>query len=137
MGFIILVSFTLSSYTTVLPTNRKHITNCFIGKNKPYNYDYLQVLSYALKTQKGTRHAPTQNPPRVADAGRGRKIHPAAQHHVAACRHDPPCPARRSVTLGLLSFARTYQATQSALPLCLPIQQASLSIFTMQQTRQP
>ena len=40
-------------------------------------------------TQK--EHAmPSQNPPGVADAGRGRRSHPAAQHHVATRRPYPP-----------------------------------------------
>lgn len=80
---------------------------------------------------------PPQNPPGVADAGRGRRSHPAAQHHVAARRPDPPCPSRRSVSLGLLPLTRTSETTQSPLPLCLPIQQAALSTFAVQQTRQP
>ena len=32
---------------------------------------------------------------------------------------------------------RTSETTQSSLPLCLPIQQATLSTFAVQQTRQP
>lgn len=73
----------------------------------------------------------------MADAGRGRRSHPAAQHHIAARRPDPSYPARRSATLGLFPFPRTSETTQSALPLCLPIQQASFSTFAVQQTRQP
>ncbi|SQC48615.1 Uncharacterised protein [Klebsiella pneumoniae] len=61
------------------------------------------------------------------------------QHNITLLprRPDPPCPARRSVALGLLPFARSAETTQSSLPLCLPIQQASLSAFAVQQTRQP
>lgn len=73
----------------------------------------------------------------MADAGRGRRSHPPAQHHVAARRPDPPCPAWRSATLALLPFSRTSETTHSPLPLCLPIQQAALSAFAVQQTRQP
>lgn len=39
--------------------------------------------------------------------------------------------------LSLLPLARTSETTQSSLPLCLPIQQAALSTFSVQQTRQP
>lgn len=95
------------------------------------------TVHHSISNERGTRHAPTQNPPGVADAGRGSRSHPAAQHHVAACRPDSPCPTRRSASLGLLPLARTSETTQSPLPLCLPIQQAALSTFAVQQTRQP
>lgn len=103
----------------------------------PIIYGYLQLLSYALKTQKGTRYAPTQNPSGVAGAGRGRRSHPTAQHHIAARRPDPPCPSQRSVALGLLPLASPPEAAQSSSPPGLPIQQAALSTFAVQQTRQP
>lgn len=80
---------------------------------------------------------PSQNPLGVADAGRGCRSHPAAQHHVAARRPDLPCPSRQSATLGLLPLARTSETTQSPLPLRLPILQASFSTFAVQQTLQP
>jgi len=58
---------------------QKHLTPVFI-----INKHYMQPA-----TQK--EHAmPPQNPPGVADAGRGRRSHPAAQHHVATRRPYPP-----------------------------------------------
>lgn len=86
-----------------------------LAKISHTGFHHQQAL-YATNNTKGTHHAPTQNPPGVAGAGRDRRSHPTAQHHVAIRRPYPPFfylaqPQYLSVMLVLLPSALWFGIT--------------------------